>query len=886
MGRSEAVKKFILFWMLNVVMARAQQGEVLISTEPELPSRAAEQKQFEYRKKALELQPPGPQRDAQVKQEIQRHLAENKRISMQEQALRKEAISELKQKWTKVEADWKTECARHDARKQQLESLPDGPAKTAQIEAENAAHRNTSKQIAVERNVVHEGVMKQANREVMGGQTGTSNRMGNTKGTAITDPNHRGMNGDLDAGAGYRTTEKAGKILNEIGVKGPNGGPVKITGGVLETAPEFGMTVNAAPGADRIGSAGHQAQVKVGAQHAETYISETGGAVNKGPLKDHLATLDDTKKARHGSNAAPEKLVGGSPEGQVMAKGTLKAANSAGLTPETIEAIAAKNGVKNPGKILDTLAEIKTGRAAITSPEEAAILKKASRDILDAAEVKSKTAAAAEVQAKQTQIAELEAKGLKTQAQQVRNEIADYNAKAKAATEAVRGPVEPVTKPGAASSKPSTTVEPEAKVSGGSKVISRTGLILGIYGIYEGYGKAKEDMEAKKQGDPKGMIGWTKDKAELAGRTLWHGLGFGGMAEIGTQAGKDAFDQYKKDLEAGKISAKDWKPYLEMKGKALAGGLFAAGKAMTYDAAKQSGTNLGNAVGEGLGAAKGLFDQFKSARDEQKTNEARSKEIYDKLIKDGASTMGAQRAADAVKNGDYTEAKRLNKVLEGKKAAKLAAAEPASKTRTYRDRKKREVRKENTTKEIASQEKSTEEELKQREIVADKLRAKGLPTAADLLDRLVAVLQKEGMAGLDAAIAEFTEMQGAFSGVVALYGDDQATLRLQVVGGKVTGTFSQNSTDKDSMTTTTQTMNIPVQGTVDMVSGSIEVTGKGKMTTITKLNPSALKGLSREALKGLQTTTTTVTDSVWLFRGSYYGKGYKGTAAQPWSVSR
>jgi hypothetical protein len=155
-----------------------------------------------------------------------------------------------------------------------------------------------------------------------------------------------------------------------------------------------------------------------------------------------------------------------------------------------------------------------------------------------------------------------------------------------------------------------------------------------------------------------------------------------------------------------------------------------------------------------------------------------------------------------------------------------------------------------------------------------------------LLDRLVAVLQKEGMAGLDAAIAEFTEMQGAFSGVVALYGDDQATLRLQVVGGKVTGTFSQNSTDKDSMTTTTQTMNIPVQGTVDMVSGSIEVTGKGKMTTITKLNPSALKGLSREALKGLQTTTTTVTDSVWLFRGSYYGKGYKGTAAQPWSVSR
>lgn len=675
------MKKFILLWMLSVVTARAQQGEVLVSTEPELPSRAAEQKQFEYRKKALEAQPPGPQRDSQVKQEIQRHLVENKRISMQEQVARKEVISDLKQKWTQVESNWKAECTRHDTAKQQLESLPDGPAKTAQIEAENAAHRNTSKQIAAERNVVHEGVMKQANREVMGGQTGTSNGLNQTAGTSITDPNHRGMNGDFDAGGGYRTTEKAGKILNEIGVKGPNGGPVKITGGVLETAPEFGMTVNAAPGTDRIGSAGHQTQVKVGAQHGETYVSETGGAVNKGPLKDHLATLDSTKKAQHGSNAAPEKLVGGSPEGQVMAKGTLKAANSAGLAPETIEAIAAKNGVKNPGRILDTLAEIKTGRAAIATPEEAASLKKASRDILDAAETKSKTAAAAEVQAKQTQIADLEAKGMKTQAQQIRNEIADYNAKAKATTEAVRGPVEPVTKPGSASSKPGTTLEPEAKVSGGSKLVSGAGLILGVYGIYEGYGKAKEELEAKKQGEPQGALGWTKDKAELAGRTFWHGLGFGGMAEIGTQAGKDAFDQYKKDIAAGKISPNDWQPYLQMKGTALGGGLFAAGKAITYDAARQTGTNLGNAFGEGLGAGMGLFDQLKSARNEKQINEERSKEIYDKLIKGGASTMGAQRAADAVKNGDYTEAKRLDKVLEGKKDAKDHTA--AEKAKAY-----------------------------------------------------------------------------------------------------------------------------------------------------------------------------------------------------------
>ena len=856
--------------LLGAFYLRAQQGEVLVSTEPELPSRAAEQKRFEYRKKALELQPPGPQRDAQVRKELQRHLAENKRISMQEQAARKEVISELKQKWSKVDSDWKAECARHDAAKKQLESLPDGPAKTAQIEAENAAHRSTSKQIAAERHAVHEGVMKQANREVMGGQTNTSNGMKQTAGTSITDPNHRGMNGDFDAGGGYRTTEKAAKILNEIGVQGPPDpkakvpGKVKVVGGVLETAPEFGMTVNAAPGTDRIGSAGHQSQVKVGAQHGETYISETGGAVQKGPLKDHLATLDSTKKALHGTNAAPEKLVGGSPEGQVMAKGTMKAANSAGLAPETVEAIAAKNGVKNPGKILDTLAEIKTGRATITSPEEAASLKKTSREILDAAEIKSKTAATAEVQAKQAQIADLEAKGLKTQAQQLRNEVADYNAKAKAATEAVRGPAEPVTKTGSSSSKPVTTVEPGGKTATAGKLmkgaVKGAGLALGAYGIYEGYHKAKEEMEAKKQGDPKGMMEWTKEKAELAGRTFWHGLGFGGMAEIGTQAGKEAFEQYKKDVEAGKVSPKDWKPYLEMKGKALLGGLFNAGKAITYDAAKQSGTNLGNAIGEGVGAAKGLFEQLKSARSEQKTNEERSKEIYDKLIKNGASPVGAQRAADGVLKGDFTEAKRLNKILEGKKAAKLAAAEPETKTRTYRDRKKLAAKKEAAKQETKAREGATDDTLKLRETVIGKLKAKGLPANAGMVDRLVAVLQRDGVPALDKAIAEMSGMQGTFSGSLG----GRGSLRITVTGSKVTGSYS-NTVSAGGITATARAS---ISGDVELSSGTISMSMSGT---------SSAKGHS--------------TPFSGKFSGSFTGNGYKGSSrgmgsTLSWSVSK
>ena len=100
------------------------------------------------------------------------------------------------------------------------------------------------------------------------------------------------------------------------------------------------MTVNADAGLDKIGSAGHQAQVKMGAQHGETYVSETGQVTQSKPLKDHIATLDHTKKAMHGLNENPEALVGGSPEGQVMAKGTLKAATQADLPPEAVEAIA------------------------------------------------------------------------------------------------------------------------------------------------------------------------------------------------------------------------------------------------------------------------------------------------------------------------------------------------------------------------------------------------------------------------------------------------------------------------------------------------------------------------------------------------------------------
>ena len=836
------MKHLALLFCLITSMVAAQTGEVMVSYESLDAARAAEQQRFDARHEEIMKQTAGPQRDVQLREEILRHQGEAKRLSMETRGTRQQVVADLKQKWQKVEAGWNSEVTRHESSLKRIESMPEGPAKQAAIQAENNAHRNTSKQLAAERHAVHEGVMKQANRDVMGGASATSNELKQTAGTKISDPNHRGMNGDFDGGGGYRTTEKAAKILNEIGAKGPpdpvtgKPTPVRVKAGVLETTGEFGMTVNAAPGTDRIGSAGHQAQVKVGAAHGETYVSETGGAMRSGPLKDHVATMDNAKKAMHGLEKAPEKIIGPSADGQAMAKGTLKAANQAGLSPEAVENIARQHGMKNPENVLDRLAEIKTGRAPIANADEAAKLQKVARDVLRTSIAQTEKAAAAEVVNRQKNIEMLERNGLREQSQRLRSEVADYNAKAKATSEPVRGLNEPST---------------------GRKVISRAGFLLGAYGIYEGYQKAKEEMDAKKSAEPKGVMGWTKEKAELAAKTFWHGLGFGGMQEIGTQAGKEAFEQYKKDVEAGKVSPNDWKPYLEMKAKAVLGGLFGGAKAITYDAAKQSGTNLGNAIGEGVGAAKGLFDAIKSARAEQKTNEERAKEIHDKLLQKGASPIGAQRAADGVLKGDFTEAKRLNKVLEGKQAAKLAAAETESRTRSYRDRKKLAAKKEAAKQETKAREGSTATEMNLRDTVIAKLKAKGLPANAGLVDNLVRVLERDGMPALEAAIAEMGSMQGTFSGTLAGGGN----LRITVTGTKVTGSFTNAGAGGGFASA-------KLSGDVELTSGTISMSLKGS------------------ASADNQTVSFSAT-----FSGSFTGNGYKGSSrgmgrTLPWTVNR
>jgi hypothetical protein len=229
-----------------------------------------------------------------------------------------------------------------------------------------------------------------------------------------------------------------------------------------------------------------------------------------------------------------------------------------------------------------------------------------------------------------------------------------------------------------------------------------------------------------------------------------------------------------------------WSAYLAMKGKAVFGGLLGGAKALTYDAAKQSGTNLGTAAGEGLGMGKDLLGWLKNVRNEQSNNDALAKEVYDKLIKGGASTVGAQRAADGVRQGDFSEAKRLIKVLEAKKAAQLAEAQPPSTARSYRDRKKALAKKQAKTQTAQPKPEGEDDPAALRQTVIAKLGAKGLPQPASLVEQLVRVLEREGPAALDAAIAEIADMQGTFVGNIG----GKGRLSITVSGGKVKGSYS------------------------------------------------------------------------------------------------
>lgn len=858
-----------LVMLLLISPALAQQTQqkkvnpatapVLISLQSMSAARQKELDSYAQRTGELKKMTPSSNRDALMRQEILRHQAELKRLSMDKASYRKKVVSELSRDWKKVEADWDVEYKRHDKSLKEIEKMPAGQPKEAAIKAERESHRSNSKKIAVARHKVHEGVIRQANIDALGGVSETSASVKQTAGTRIGDPNHQGMRSDWDGGGGYRTTEKASKILNEMGVKGPGGGRVKISGGVMETAGDFGMTINASPGADRIGSAGHQTQVKVAGTHHETYVSEMGGAVRSKPLKDQLAVLDHAKKALPGLSATPESLVGSS-EGRSMAKGALKAATQSGLPAETVNKIAGKHGLTDPDGMLEKLADIKSGRVSIQDAKEAAKLQGASRDLIEASKATTSARASSQIKQMEANVSQLEAAGKRVEARQARSELSDFREKFRAASEAVGD-----TAQGKLATKQSGFKETEPQAKGGSRAMTAAGLFLGAYGIYEGYKKAQEEMEAKKEAEPKALSGWSAQKAELAARTVWHGLGFGAAAEMGAKAGSEAYDEYEKGIISGK-TPDTWTSVMIMKTKAVVGGMYGFTKAITYDAAKHSITSLDSALTELRGIEKDRLNLIKTELNEKIGNTERSRLIYEKLVQKGASSVGAQRAADAAHSGDLSEAIRLNKILDAKHKLSQGKAEESTDEQKIASTKRANDK--NQAEKTKEKDYSSEQE-KLRQIVIEKLTARNLRAIDSLVDRLVGILGKDGNNALEQALAEVCTMQGTFVGKL----DGRARLQITVSGEKVAGSFLHVMNSPIGNKVISTRTSAQLEGDIDPASGSISMILRGRVT-----NPgfgSRLKPMN------IEIPATRLT-------GRFNGRGYSGRYGDSgsWSVSR
>lgn len=168
---------------------------------------------------------------------------------------------------------------------------------------------------------------------------------------------------------------------------------------------------------------------------------------------------------------------------------------------------------------------------------------------------------------------------------------------------------------------------------------------------------------------------------------------------------------------------------------------------------------------------------------------------------------------------------------------------------------------------------TTETQADLRAVVINKLSSKSLPAPTPLVDRLVGILESGGMGALDAALAEFTDMQGTFRGDMG----GKGSLVMTVRGSSVTGTFNHATSNTyvvgEKKTITAQgSASASLHGTLDLLSGSLTA---------------RLTGTSNGSAGGKSTTLPIEAN----LRGSFTGDGFKGTAtakegSASWSVKR
>ncbi len=350
-----------------------------------------------------------------------------------------DAAEDLKaygRKWNEIQAGWEAEQNLHKQTMDKLKSGPQTPETQRQIDSEINRHSGRSKEFAGQRQVIQDKIISEANRRTASGQQQetTSKPGSRTAGTDPTSAKGRGMAGDGDYGSGPRTADKVQGVLDDMGIKTQ----VKSTPSTIEIGDGMNMTVNKEGALGRPGSGAHQTQVQVDAHTKDTYVSESmvkeqpemnGEPKKPGqPGRDYVQVQDHKKKALGGLNSDPADLPR-NPEGaRDMVKGATKSLQH--LPPAEAEAILSKHGLTP-----DDMTAIKEGRANVT-PENAQKIQNASREVIEAAETRTRAKADTEIAQTQKDIAAAEAAGNKAEAQRLRDQLVDSNTKIKETTKA------------------------------------------------------------------------------------------------------------------------------------------------------------------------------------------------------------------------------------------------------------------------------------------------------------------------------------------------------------------------------------------------------------------------------------------------------------------
>ncbi len=271
-----------------------------------------------------------------------------------------------------------------------------------------------------------------------------------SNGRPLINPGHRGHSGDTDVEAGARTADARTirKILEQKGLRhipvDDHPGYVSIGEGrhginltINKTGEPFGPE----------GSSAHETKIQVDAESRETYVHVSMD--HDQPGRSYVAVQDHKKKALEGLMMDPGALVDGrhSEALQGMAKGTLKAMNEARLSNRELRKIIEKHRLREtPQSLRAKLARLKEGQAI--APDGVGLNRKnigayqqASRDILAAAERRSRQQKEGEFAKAESLVKKLQASSVpedRQKAIEMKKKLIDSRVRVRAVEEANR----------------------------------------------------------------------------------------------------------------------------------------------------------------------------------------------------------------------------------------------------------------------------------------------------------------------------------------------------------------------------------------------------------------------------------------------------------------